>query len=208
MADFGIDVEGLQGALKALDTMDLRADDQTPIWQAVGPFLHAAALKRFQLGSQPTSWPRLKHPHPGPMLVKSGKMRDRIREKARKNGIVQRSSMKYSWVQQHGSDKSLGGYLKASVARAMVARGAKVRLGRKKSRDRVWVKGHGWAYVSRRGVKGRGKKKRVRREQAGRGGIDARRFLFIEEVELDRVVQLLTDYMVEAFGEDAVHGTP
>jgi len=205
-AEAGIDVEGLEENLKALHTLELRADDQSPVWAAVAPFLHEAAMRRFQSGSQPTNWPPLKHPHLGPTLVQSGKMRDAIREKPGRTGITQRSSQRYSWVQQHGSEKSLGGFLSLTQATALVLAGAKVKQGGRKARNRVWVKGRGWAYVSKRGATGRGKKRRLKREQAGRGGIDARPFLFFADGELDQVVLVLTNFMVEAFGEGAVHG--
>jgi len=139
------------------------------------------------------------------MLVRSGKLRDKIREKVKKNGIVQRSSQPYSWVQQHGSESGGVGYVTSSAFAGLVAAGAETRSA-KKRRTMVFVEGRGWVYVSRRGSRRRKGVRVLRREQAGRGGIQARPFVFVDEDQLVQVQEMILAFLVEAFGEEATRG--
>lgn len=209
MAEWGVDVKGLTEALGALDKFQVRAEDQTPVWQVVAKFLHKAAVARFRPGSQPTSWPALKHPHAGPMLVRSGKMRDKIIERVKKNGVIQYSRQRYSWVQHHGSKTGIG-YIKGSAFAALsqaAGSSLKYKSGKKGRRTQVWVGGR-WVYVAKRGGKGRGKTRRLFREQAGRGGIQARPFVYVEEEQLIQVQEAILAYLVEAFDEEGATRGP
>jgi phage gpG-like protein len=199
----GIDARGLREALEGLRQFQGHLLDQTQFWDTVKPFLHNVAVRRFRAGSQPPEWPALHYPHPGPMLVQTGKMRDSITEKTNKNGIKQRVGVRYGWYHHVGSRRSLGGYLTQSAAARLIAGGARHEVGTRKRRTKVWT-GKGWAYVAQRGGRGRGKKRVLFREQAGRGGLDARPLLFLELDNQQEVLDMLTSYFLQFFGPEAL----
>lgn len=205
MADVGIDVSGLKEALAGLDKLALRAEDQTPVWAEVAPFLQAVADRRFTPGGAPAFWPARKTPATWSPLHKTGALQRSISEVPGKQGVKQRATAPYAWYQQRGSRKRVS--ITASAAARAIGEGA-VTATVKGKRTVVLIDGQ-WVFVAKRGsftvdVAGfgrqRAKKVKVaKREQAGRGGIAARPFLFLEPENLKEVQGMLVEFLSDAF---------
>jgi len=210
----GITQQGLAEALAGLEGMAANAEDLTPIFAAIAPVLHEATIARFTVSGAPASWPILKHPHPGPMLVgKTKALRDGIGEKASKDKLVQKAAARYGWYQQVGS-KAGRKYVTLSQAAQMQGEGAQFVAGKKGRQARVEIVGSGGRYAvvskrgqwyvdadgnrhARKGRKSQGRKLVQARERSGRGGIDPRAFLFLVPKQTEMVFESIQQYVMQ-----------
>lgn len=201
--DVGIEVTGLKEALAGIDQFLLRADDQTPVWTEVGKLLERETDRRFTRAGEPAFWPERKNPVPWPALHKTGELQRSISETPGKLGVKQRATARYGWYLQRGSRKRTS--ITSSAALRAVGEGAAT--ARAKGRDLVLIDGK-WHVVSKRGVysvevAGFGgrkatKAKFLRREQAGRGGIAPRPFLFLGQQDQEKVRKAIEEYLLSA----------
>jgi len=202
-----IEVTGLREAIAGLQRFEARGNDLTAAWRALVPYLDDVTKQRFSLGHQ-AMWPPLKHPHPGrPMLVGSEKLGSHLRDsliyKASPKKLTQATrGVKYAWYHQVGSRGKK--YTTFEGANALIAAGGKLRTyGRKSSSEVILADGSvvrvsktSWLSNPEEAKKGRFVAKR---KQAGRGGLAARPFLYLEEADLGEIQQVLAEYMSDAF---------
>jgi len=211
-SDLRIDIQGLEETLAKIDKLERRADDLTPAWNAVEDFMHRQTMARFKTSGQGL-WPALKHPHPGPMLVKTGHMRDSIKYIIKKQLLRQyipstRKSIlgvPYAWYQQMGSQYKR--YMTYSQAAKAVEKGlAKVDRNEKLSKYQGTIKDRsGLVYVGKSGMEFDKKtrtavrKESGKREQAGRGGLLPRPFLFLYDSDIDAIGEAIYRWLDGAF---------
>lgn len=202
----GVSMEGLREALAGLDAFDEATDDFTPAWAAIIPYLHRETMQRFRAGHQPAVWPARKHSQPWPMLNHTGKLKDSIFYKSNATQLVQSTrSVKYAWYQQVGSRYKK--YLSSRAAGALAKAGSGTILAgrRGKQKERIILADGSAAYVS--GYRVEIDKKtgaatgRVQSLRAGKGGIAARPFLFLEIDKVDEIKDMLVSYVLGAMAE-------
>lgn len=212
-ATSGIDVQGLKEALAALDELQLRATDQTPVWAEVGKLLQAVTRAKFSFGGAPAEWPARKHAVPWPALNKTGNLLASIAAATGPTFVKQRATARYGWYHQVGSTGSKS--ITSTAAAKAIAEGAKYAPGRKGGNTRVLIDGK-WVNVAKRGsykveIAGFGKSKAkamriMKRERSGRGGIASRPFLALEEQQIQDIQQELLTYLTEVFGSGTAEG--
>jgi phage gpG-like protein len=174
-----------------------------PVFDRLGPELVRVTKARFTTAGQPPAWPALKHPRPGPMLVQSGDLRDSITHRATDKMLRRRSSTPYGWYLQQGS-RFTGRYISKRNADKLLRSGVGVESRGKNTNDRIYLGGGKVLLIAgqqkgRRGNKtlGRGVHGPIRqkRDQAGRGGIDARPFLGFDIEDTQRIQERVMEYV-------------
>lgn len=195
-----IELIGFDEIRRALGRMAAATQDQSAALAKIAPILHGQAVRRLTSGSQPAFWPALKHPHSGPALVASGDGARATIEKIGKTSLTQRNTKRYMWYQQVGS-KGIA-RITRTQARSLMAMSGPLRKGQK----RLYWTGSEWAQISKRGqvrfigplAPGQNRTTK-RREQAGRGGLLPRPFLFVDDATMQQCTQILLQHSFQPF---------